>query len=171
MRATFIEARYIGLTALLCGPLMVSWVVAGLTVGPDYEDLATLLGLLLTSALASLNMLVLVRNHREDAGYRDGYKQARKLQYFSIFPSKLGESQLSYYNNKCRISVPARLIARSSSPLTSLQVTRGSGSDCFFPEHSQLFFSIFGIRRHAGRSLSQGDLTEDNFKSIEGKIW
>ena len=94
VRATFIEARYIGLTALLCGPLMVSWVVAGLTVGPDYEDLATVLGLLLTSVLASLNMLVLVRNHREDAGYKDGYKQARKLQYFSIFPSKLGESQL-----------------------------------------------------------------------------
>ena len=59
--------------------------------------------------------------------------------------------------------------ARSSSPPTSLRVFIGSRSDCFFPEHSQLFYSIFGIRRQAGRSLSQGNLTEDNFKSIEGK--
>ena len=74
---------------------MVSWVVAGLTVRTEYQDLATILGLLVTSTLSSLNMLVLVRNHREDAGYKDGYKQARKLQYFSIFPSKLGESEWS----------------------------------------------------------------------------
>lgn len=95
MRADFIEARYIGITALLFGPVMVSWVVAGLTVRTEYQDLATILGLLVTSTLSSLNMLVLVRNHREDAGYKDGYKQARKLQYFSIFPSKLGESERS----------------------------------------------------------------------------
>ena len=95
MRADFIEARYIGITALLFGPVMVSWVVAGLTVRTEYQDLATILGLLVTSTLSSLNMLVLVRNHREDAGYKDGYKQARKLQYFSIFPSKLGESKWS----------------------------------------------------------------------------
>lgn len=95
MRADFIEARYIGITALLFGPVMVSWVVAGLTVRTEYQDLATILGLLVTSTLSSLNMLVLVRNHREDAGYKDGYKQARKLQYFSIFPSKLGESEWS----------------------------------------------------------------------------
>ena len=95
MRADFIEARYIGITALLFGPVMVSWVVAGLTVRTEYQDLATILGLLVTSTLSSLNMLVLVRNHREDAGYKDGYKQARKLQYFSIFPSKLGESAWS----------------------------------------------------------------------------
>ena len=95
VRADFIEARYIGITALLFGPVMVSWVVAGLTVRTEYQDLATILGLLVTSTLSSLNMLVLVRNHREDAGYKDGYKQARKLQYFSIFPSKLGESEWS----------------------------------------------------------------------------
>ena len=95
MRADFIEARYIGITALLFGPVMVSWVVAGLTVRTESQDLATILGLLVTSTLSSLNMLVLVRNHREDAGYKDGYKQARKLQYFSIFPSKLGESEWS----------------------------------------------------------------------------
>ena len=95
MRADFIEARYIGITALLFGPVMVSWVVAGLTVRTEYQDLATILGLLVTSTLSSLNMLVLVRNHREDAGYKDGYKQARKLQYFSIFPCKLGESEWS----------------------------------------------------------------------------
>ena len=95
VRANFIEARYIGLTAMIFGPMMVSWVVAGLTVRTDYQDLATILGHLATTLVAGLNMLVLVRNHREDAGYRDGYKQARKLQYFSIFPSKLGESEWS----------------------------------------------------------------------------
>ena len=93
MRANFIEARYIGLTAMMFGPMMVSWVVAGLTVSTDYQDLVIILGQLATTVVTSLNMLVLVRNHREDAGYRDGYKQARKLQYFSILPSRLGESQ------------------------------------------------------------------------------
>ena len=93
VRANFIEARYIGLTAMMFGPMMVSWVVAGLTVRTDYQDLVVIIGHLATTAVTSINMLVLVRTHREDAGYRDGYKQARKLQYFSIFPSRLGESQ------------------------------------------------------------------------------
>ena len=82
---------------MMFGPIMVSWVVAGLTVRTDYQDLVTILGHLATTVVTILNMLVLVRNHREDAGYRDGYKQARKLQYFSIFPSKLGESEWSQY--------------------------------------------------------------------------
>ena len=95
MRATFIEARYLGMTAMMFGPIMVSWVVAGLTVRTDYQDLVTILGHLATTVVTILNMLVLVRNHREDAGYREGYKQARKLEYFSIFPSRLGESSQS----------------------------------------------------------------------------
>ena len=90
MRADFIEARYIGITALLFGPVMVSWVVAGLTVRTEYQDLATILGLLVTTTVTALPMLLLVRLHREDSGYRDGYKQARKLRYFSVFPTKLG---------------------------------------------------------------------------------
>ena len=78
---------------MMFGPMMVSWVVAGLTVRTDYQDLVVIIGHLATTAVTSINMLVLVRTHREDAGYRDGYKQARKLQYFSIFPSRLGKSQ------------------------------------------------------------------------------
>ena len=77
---------------MMFGPIMISWVVAGLTVRTDYQDLATILGLFATTFVTSINMLVLVRRHREDSGYGEGYKQARKLQYFSIFPSKLGES-------------------------------------------------------------------------------
>ena len=113
VRANFIEARYIGLTAMIFGPMMVSWVVAGLTVRTDYQDLATILGHLATTLVAGLNMLVLVRNHREDAGYRDGYKQARKLQYFSIFPSRLGKSD-----------------SQSSSEMNKLDQCRGQQFCC-----------------------------------------
>ena len=53
VRLTFIEAKYIGVTSLLCGPIMVSWVVAGLTVQTDQQDLATILGLLVTTTVTA----------------------------------------------------------------------------------------------------------------------
>ena len=91
VRLTFLEAKYVGVSSLLSGPIMVCWVVAGLTVHTEDEDFATILGLLATSIVTGLNMLVLVRLHsQDDGGYRDGYKQARKLTYFSIFPTKRG---------------------------------------------------------------------------------
>ena len=91
VRLTFLEAKYVGVSSLLSGPIMVCWVVAGLTVHTEDEDFATILGLLATSIVTGLNMLLLVRLHsQDDGGYRDGYKQARKLTYFSIFPTKRG---------------------------------------------------------------------------------
>ena len=90
VRLNFLEAKYVGVSSLLSGPIMVSWVVAGITVRTDNQDLVTILGLLVTSVVTGLCMLVLVRLHNKEEGYRSGYKQARKLPYFSIFPAKLG---------------------------------------------------------------------------------
>ena len=90
VRARLPEARCVGLAALLLGPVWVGWVVAGLAApAPATQDLATVLGLLLTVAVTFLVMFVLIRLAPDSGGFSDCYKHASKLRYFSLCPGDI----------------------------------------------------------------------------------
>jgi len=125
VRTSYIEAQYVGITSLLSGPVMLAWVVSGLTLEEKYQELCIVLGLLINISLFFILMFVIIRCHKENNGFSDCYKQSKNLSLYSFLPSE-------------------------------------------GPCHNLL--SYFGVGRFSpsGRSLSQGNLLEDNnIKNIQ----
>lgn len=93
VRNKYWEARYIGLVALGSGPLWVSWVLVGLSVPVNYQDLCSASGLLATSVgtFAAMLLAKQVENPSRKVDSKEGTIYRRQdqntLTTFSICPN------------------------------------------------------------------------------------
>lgn len=101
VRNKYWEARYIGLVAMASGPLWLSWVLAGLSVPVNYQDLCSASGLLATS-LGTFGAMLLAKRVENPSQKLDSNKgtiyrmqNQKTLTTFSICP-KIGSGRMFF---------------------------------------------------------------------------
>lgn len=135
VRTKYKEAGYIGLVALSSGPLWVGWVLAGLSVPVNYQDLCSASGLLVTS-LGTFAVMLLAKGvekplRKVDSNRGTIYRMQdhKSLTTFSICP-KIGSvrvfSMLGFLLPKTRALSRSSLVSVETKTQTFFQ-TREPG--------------------------------------------